>query len=197
MRLGRLSEFGFDLVNHSVLEIVLVHAKAALGSGGRVNLDRKTEGGIVIVEAAVRATRGGRSFCLLQTYSSPPFYFVRSSQLLPRVCPRILLGGRRLAMDSVPQKLIDAIMGNVPQFNLPSCSLVAKRWRRKSQKRVLGTILLSSEGMVKRWCADIPRDSDVEDIHSWTEPALFSRMLGSLSSLTTLPIFAAKIPDEF
>ena len=43
MRLGRLSEFGFDLVNHSVLEIVLFHAKAALGSGGRVNLDGRRD----------------------------------------------------------------------------------------------------------------------------------------------------------
>ena len=48
-----LSEFGFDLVNRSVLEIVFSRVRTALGSGGRVNLGRKTEGGIVIVEAAV------------------------------------------------------------------------------------------------------------------------------------------------
>ena len=109
-------------------------------------------------------------------------------------------------MDSIPQELIDVIIDNVPQSSLPSCSLVAKRWRRKSQKCFLGTILLSSERKVKSWCTDIPRDSDgispyvrhvkIEEIHSWTEPALLSRMLGSLSSLTTLSMFETQIPDE-
>jgi hypothetical protein len=109
-------------------------------------------------------------------------------------------------MDSVPQELIDAIIDNVPQSSLPSCSLVAKRWRRKSQRRVLSTISFSSEDEVNRWCTDIPRDSDgissyVRHVKigispCWAEPALFSRMLGTLSSLTTLSIYATEIPDE-
>ena len=83
MRPSRLSGFVFDLVNRAMLGIVRFHAKAALGGSERVNLDWKTEGGIDIVEAAVRATRGGRSFCLLQRpILSPPFYFVCSSQFL-------------------------------------------------------------------------------------------------------------------
>jgi hypothetical protein len=65
-----------------------------------------------------------------------------------------------LAMDSVPQELIDAIIDNVPRSSLPSCSLVAKRWRRKSQRRVLSTICSYHEDQVNRWCTDIPRDSD-------------------------------------
>jgi hypothetical protein len=109
-------------------------------------------------------------------------------------------------MDSIPQELIDAIIDNVPESSLPSCSLVAKRWRRKSQRRVLSAITFSSEDEVNRWCTDIPRDSDgissyvrrveIRDIDCWTEPALFDRMLGTLSSLTTLSIYAAEIPDE-
>ena len=145
----------------------------------------------------------------LFTSSVPPSSsHVSESQLVrPRICPRILPGGCRLAMDSVPQELIDAIIGNVPQSSLPSCSLVAKRWRRESQRRVLATILFSSEREIKRWCTDIPQDSGgissyvrhvkIKYINSWTEPALFSQMLGSLSSLTTLSVTAAKIPDEF
>ena len=60
---------------------------------------------------------------------------------------------------------------------------------------------------MKRWCTDIPRDSDgissyvrhvtIEGIYSWTEPALLSRMLGSLSSLTALSMYRIEIPDEF
>jgi hypothetical protein len=109
-------------------------------------------------------------------------------------------------MDSIPQELIDAIIDNVPHSSLPSCSLVAKRWRRKSQQRVLSTITFSSEDEVNRWCTDIPRNSDgissyvrhvkIRYISFWAEPALFSRMLETLSSLTTLSMYEAKIPDE-
>ena len=109
-------------------------------------------------------------------------------------------------MDSVPQELIEAIIDDIPQSSLLSCSLVARRWRRKSQKCVLATILFVSEGEVKRWCTDIPRDSDgissyvrrvvLYQIAPWVKPALLSRMLGSLGSLTTLSMFATQIPNE-
>jgi hypothetical protein len=107
-------------------------------------------------------------------------------------------------MDSIPQELIDAIIDNVPHSSLPSCSLVAKRWRRKSQRRVLSTITFSSEDEVNRWCADIPRDGissyvrclKIEDIYCWDESALLSRMLETLNSLTKLSMDEVKIPDE-
>jgi hypothetical protein len=111
------------------------------------------------------------------------------------------------AMESIPQELIDAIIDNVPRFSLPSCSLVAKRWRRKSQRRVLSAISFSSEDEVDRWCTDIPRDSDgissyvrrvkVELIHCWAKPTLFSCMLETLSSLTELSLVETEIPGEF
>ena len=109
-------------------------------------------------------------------------------------------------MDSIPQELIDAIIDNVPEFSLLSCSLVAKRWRRKSQQRAFDTTSFFSEGEVNRWCTDIPHNSDgissyvrhlkIEGISSWAEPALLSRMLESLSSLTALSMDATEIPDE-
>jgi hypothetical protein len=109
-------------------------------------------------------------------------------------------------MDSIPQELVDAIIDNVPQSSLPSCSLVAKRWRRTSQQRALSTISFSSENEMNRWCTDIPPDSDgissyvrrveIQHISFRTEPALFNRTLGTLSSLTTLSMYAADIPDE-
>jgi hypothetical protein len=107
-------------------------------------------------------------------------------------------------MDSIPQELIDAIIDNVPHSSLPSCSLVAKRWRRKSQRRVLSTITFSSEDEVNRWCADIPRDGissyvrclKIEDIYCWDESAPLSRMLETFNSLTTLSMDEVKIPDE-
>lgn len=92
-------------------------------------------------------------------------------------------------MDSLPQELIDVIIDNVPEPSLLSCSLVAKRWRRKSQQRAFDTISFSSETEVDRWCTYIPQDSDeissyirhvkIEEISFWAEPALFSRMVGT------------------
>jgi hypothetical protein len=109
-------------------------------------------------------------------------------------------------MDSIPQELIDAIIDNVPHSSLPSCSLVAKRWRRTSQRRILSTISLSSKGEVDRWCTDIPPDSDgissyvrhvkVKFIFYWAGPALFNRLLGTLSSLTKLSMYTIEITDE-
>jgi len=124
-----------------------------------------------------------------------------------RVRARVLSDNHHFAMASIPQELIDVIIDKVPHSSLPSCSLVAKRWRRKSQKRILSTILLPSEDEVGRWCTDISQDSDgissyichirIEDISSWDEPALLGRMLGSLSSLTTLSMHTTEIPDDF
>jgi len=109
-------------------------------------------------------------------------------------------------MDSIPQELIDSIIDNVPEPSLLSCSLVAKRWRQKSQRRAFDTISFFSEAEVNRWCADIPQDSDgissyvrhlkIGVIFSWDEPTLLSRIMGSLSSLTTLSMYATGIPDE-
>jgi len=109
-------------------------------------------------------------------------------------------------MDSIPQELIDAIIENVPKSSLLSCSLVAKRWRRKSQRRAFDTISFFFETEVNRWCTDFPHNSDVipsyvrhlkiEEITSWAEPALLSRMLESLSSLTTLSMHETEIPEE-
>ena len=87
-------------------------------------------------------------------------HYKDSAHLNPFIHARILSNSRHFVMDSLPQELIDAIIDNVPQPSLPSCSLVAKRWRQKSQQRVLGTISFSSEHEVKRWCTDIPRDSE-------------------------------------
>jgi hypothetical protein len=108
-------------------------------------------------------------------------------------------------MESIPQELIDTIIDSVPESSLRSCSLVAKRWRRTSQRRVLSFIPFSSERKVDRWCTDIPRDSGGISSYvrrvkiwgiCWADPALFSRMLETLSSLTELSLEETEIPDE-
>ena len=67
-------------------------------------------------------------------------------------------------------------------------------------------MLFSSEDEINRLCTEIPRDSDgissyirhvtIEDISPWDEPASFSRMLDTFSSLTTLLVYETEVPDE-
>ena len=109
-------------------------------------------------------------------------------------------------MDSLPQELIDGIIDNVPKPNLLSCSLVARRWRRKSQQRALEVIRFSSEDEASRWWTDIPQDSDgitsyvrsvrFFGIPCWDEPTLFGCVLKNLTSLRELIVSESEIPDE-
>ena len=109
-------------------------------------------------------------------------------------------------MDSFPQELIDEIIDNVPESSLRSCSLVARRWRRKCQQHIFHIIKFSSEDEVNRWWTDIPQDSDgvvsyvrsvqFSKIYYWGDPALPRRVLKNLSSLRELVIEKTDIPDE-
>ena len=108
-------------------------------------------------------------------------------------------------MDSLPQELIDTIIDNVPESSLPCCSLIAKRWRRKSQQRALDVIAFSSEEEVHRWWKDIPQGPDgvtshvcsarFVDIPRWNEPALFCHVVENLTSLRELTISETEIPE--
>ena len=109
-------------------------------------------------------------------------------------------------MDSLPQELINAIINNVPDSSLRSCSLVAKRWRRGSQQRAFIWISITSEYEANLWCKNIPQgpggtSSFVRIVHFigirlWDEPTLFGRVLKGLTSLTTLWVASTEIPDK-
>ena len=109
-------------------------------------------------------------------------------------------------MDSLPNELIDAIVDNLPPSNLHSSSLVARRWRARSQQRILDSITFSSQDNVDRWYWDVQRgrnrvvsyvrSAKFRGIGSWIEPALFGRVLKGFCSLTTLEVDICAIPDE-
>jgi hypothetical protein len=108
-------------------------------------------------------------------------------------------------MDSLPQELINAIIDAIP-CSLHSCSLVAKRWRRRSQQRTFGVIIINSECKANLWCKNIPQESDgvsslvrlahFRHISRWDEPELFGRVLKGLTSLRSLWVSYTEIPDE-
>ena len=109
-------------------------------------------------------------------------------------------------MESVPQEIVDEIIDNLPRSSLHSSSLVAKRWRTRSQQRTFCSISFCSEFAVNRWhqrtqsnLSGIPsyvKSTSFCDITKWEDPALFSSVLGNLNSLTTLEIDNTEIPDE-
>jgi len=109
-------------------------------------------------------------------------------------------------MNSLPQELIDATIDRLPRPSLLSSSLVAKRWRQRSQQRALERIKFLSKAQVNRWCTDFPQDPEgiisyvrvarFQEIFSWDDPALFGHVLKSLCSLTGLCVSWTKIPIE-
>ena len=109
-------------------------------------------------------------------------------------------------MDSLPQETIDEIIDNLPHSSLRSSSLVAKRWRKRSQQRALYKILFARESKVNYWHTDIRSSSsgnlsyvqfaEFNNIAEWNDPALFICVLENLTSLTTLCIFKTEIPED-
>ena len=109
-------------------------------------------------------------------------------------------------MDSLPQEIIDQIIDNLPRFSLRSSSLVAKRWRNRSQKRALDVIRFDSELRVIIWHIRTREDpgripsyiqvAKFDRIAKWDDPALFGRVLQNFTSLTTLWISVTVLPDE-
>ena len=106
-------------------------------------------------------------------------------------------------MDSLPQEIIDKIIDNLPRSSLRSASLVAKRWRTRSQQRALDIIWFRSEDTMNRWLDIQSSPGGISSylpfvgfsVIEWTDPTLFGRVLRNFS-LTTLAISGAGISDE-
>ena len=109
-------------------------------------------------------------------------------------------------MDSLPQEIIDQIIDNLPPHSLRSPSLIAKRWRKRSQQRAFSTIRFRSEFMVNRWHAEIQsspsgissytRFVGFGGITKWRDSGLFGRAFRNFNSLTTLGIYDTEISDK-
>ena len=108
-------------------------------------------------------------------------------------------------MDSLPQEIIDEIIDDLPPSSLPSSSLVATRWRKRSQQHAFSSILLSSEPRANSWLIDSQSDQGgissyvkfvkLSRILEWSDPRLFSRVLENFTSLTAPQMDQVDIPD--
>ena len=107
-------------------------------------------------------------------------------------------------MEAFPQELIDKVIDDLPHSSLRSCSLIGRRWRRRSQERFFASIEFSYEHHLVRWWTKIPQDSGgipsyvrhvrFMFIHGWNEPALFGRVLKTFTSMTSLFMLDTAIP---
>ena len=108
-------------------------------------------------------------------------------------------------MDSLPGELIGEIIDNLPRSSLRCASLVARRWRQRSQQCLLDRICFPSERHVNSWHANTHDDphgvssyiqfARFYAIPKWEEPTLFARVLENFNSLTTLWMYDTEIPD--
>jgi hypothetical protein len=109
-------------------------------------------------------------------------------------------------MESLPQELIDKVIDILPHSSLYPCSLVGRRWRRRSQELFFALVTFRSERSLVLWCTNIPQDpggipsyvrsAEFHDIHFSREPALFGRILKTFTSMTSLEITIADLPSS-
>ena len=108
-------------------------------------------------------------------------------------------------MELLAQELLDAIIDHVPSPHAHSCSLVARRWRKRGQRRVFSDLKLvfSCEDDLIRWRKDIPQDPDgipsyIRDVQfrgiiTWSDPTILGRVLECLSRVKILKISQTKL----
>ena len=88
-------------------------------------------------------------------------------------------------MDSLAQELVDEIINHIPREDMPAPSLVARRWKRRSQQRNFEFVLFEFKDLTP-WETNIPQDP--KGIPSYVEPGHLSRVLKNFTSMISLTI---------
>ena len=110
-------------------------------------------------------------------------------------------------MDSLAQELIDEIINHTPREDMPASSLVARRWRRRSQQRNFEFVLLKFSDLAL-WETNIPQHPDgipsyvhhvrLKHTSHLLETGILPRVLKTFTSTISLQIRGAglPLPDE-
>ena len=103
-----------------------------------------------------------------------------------------------MAMECLAQELIDGIIDRVPLEHLQFCSLVARRWLRRSQQGLFERVAYKSEDLAYRWHTRIPQDPEgipsyvrsvqVQDLTHCREPGMLHSILRCFANLTSLDL---------
>ena len=101
-------------------------------------------------------------------------------------------------MECLAQELIDGIIDRVSLEHLRFCSLVAKRWLRRSQQRLFERVAFKSEDLAYRWHTRIPQDPggipsyvrsvQVQNLTHCREPGMLHSILRCFANLTSLDL---------
>ena len=107
-------------------------------------------------------------------------------------------------MESLAQELLDAIIDHVPFQHARSCSLVARRWRKRGQQRAFRYLVFRSEDDLIRWCRDIPQDPngipsyvrtvELREIIYWSDTGVLGRALKCFCRVKILKVFGSIFP---
>ena len=115
------------------------------------------------------------------------------------------ISSARRRMDSLAQELIDEIINRIPLQDMPASSLVARRWRCRSQQRHFEFVLLTSYDL-DLWEFNVSRHSDsipsyvrhvrLKDTARVFEPVILPRVLKAFTSITSLAIENTTLHDK-
>ena len=135
-----------------------------------------------------------------------------SERRVGRRLSRITFGWTRprpslqLTMELLAQELLEDIIDHVPRKNTPSCSLVARRWRRRSQQHHFRDLIFSREHEVVSWYTNVSQDPDgipsyvhdveFQSIRVWRDPTRLSRVLECFSRVKILTFSETGIPSD-
>ena len=107
-------------------------------------------------------------------------------------------------MDSLAQELLEIIIDYVPPYQARSCSLVGRRWRKRSQQLHFGSVVFTGEREVVRWFRNIPQDPDgilsyVQEVEfrcilHWLDATLLGRTLECFRHARTLKFYETGLP---
>ena len=107
-------------------------------------------------------------------------------------------------MESLAQELIDAIIDCLQHWDLRFSSLIARRWRRRSQQCAFAHVSFGRERRVVLWYTNIPQDPDGIPSYvqttsffkiEWQNPALFGLVVKSFSNLKSLSVTDTSIQE--
>ena len=109
-------------------------------------------------------------------------------------------------MDSLAQELLEIIIDYVPPYQARSCSLVARRWRKRSQQLHFGSVVFTGEREVGRWFRNIIQDPDgilsyVQEVEfrcilHWLDATLLGRTLKCFRHARTLKFYETGLPPS-
>lgn len=106
-------------------------------------------------------------------------------------------------MDSLVQELIDKIINHTPREDMPASSLVARRWRRRSQQRDFEFVKLKFSDL-PLWETNVPQHPDgipsyahhvrLKRASLLLETGILPRVLKTFTSIISLWIRGASLP---